>query len=440
MKKIFIHTLGCKVNQFESASFQSSLEKQGCNVVGPDTESDIVIINTCAVTGKAGAQSRQVVRKAARANPNAKIIVTGCYAQIAAKEIAEMDELQNHPLCIIGNSDKDTLVDTALLAKPCAPSVHMDKIAHQKEICKLPVQGFGGRTRAFLRVQDGCDSYCSYCIVPYARGRSRSLPVAEVVKQARTFQREGHREIVITGIHVGYYGKDLDEQTDITCLMEKLCRETPDIRYRLSSIEPLEINEKLLQIMAQHVNFMPHLHIPLQSGNDEILLRMNRRYTTGQFAEVLALCQDRIPDIAIGIDLLAGFPGEDEKHFVQTQSFLEKIDYTYLHVFPYSQRPGTPAATFANQVSKSVKEKRVALLRKLGKEKKKAFYRQNLGKIRPVLVEKKRDNHGLLKGFTDNYIPVSFQGDDMLINSIVDVRIDTVDDTYVVGSHVAGDE
>ncbi len=439
MKKIYIHTLGCKVNQFESASFQSSLEKHGCRAVGADTESDLVIINTCAVTGKAGAQSRQLVRKTARANPEAKIIVTGCYAQIAADELAAMEELQDRQLCIVGNSDKDTLVTTALEHHACDPQRQITPIDSKKEICDLPVRSFSGRTRAFLKVQDGCDSYCSYCIVPYARGKSRSLRLEEVIKQAKTFRQAGHREIVVTGIHVGNYGKELTPPTDIATLIEQLCRATPKIRYRLSSIEPLEINTKILDLMDQFDNFMPHLHIPLQSGDDTILLRMNRRYSSSQFAEVMALCQERIPGLAVGIDLLAGFPGENEAHFNQTQSFLEKLDFTYLHVFPYSKRPGTPAANFSNQVPKSLKEQRVAILRKLGNEKKQSFYRKNIGKIRPLLVESKRDRNNLLKGFTDNYIPVSFKGEDSLKGSIVDVRIEEVKKTNVVGSHVAGE-
>ncbi len=427
------------MNQFESASIQSSLEDKGCTFVGPDTESDLVIINTCAVTGKAGAQSRQLLRKTARANPGAKIIVTGCYAQIAAEDISKLKELKDRQLCIVGNSDKDSLVATALKKQPCVPSQQIEGMELKEEICNLPVKSFSGRTRAFLRVQDGCDSYCSYCIVPHARGRSRSLAMDKVIKQAHTFQEAGHREIVITGIHVGFYGKDLNPPADIATLIEKLCLATPGIRYRLSSIEPLEINNKILELMQQFDNFMPHLHIPLQSGDDDILLRMNRRYTTDQFEKVLAMCQERIPGIAVGIDLLAGFPGEDEQHFIRTQSFLEKINFTYLHVFPYSKRPGTPAADFTNQVPKSVKEERVAFLRKLGTKKKTIFYRENLGEIRPVLVEKKRDENGRIKGFTDNYIPVSFHGEDRIQGTIVDVRIENVNDTYVVGSRVAGD-
>ncbi len=439
MKKIFINTLGCKVNQFESASFLSSLENQGCSLTTKESDSEVVIINTCAVTGKASAQSRQAVRRAARANPHAKIIVTGCYAQLASEEIKEMEELRHHSLCIVGNENKDLLVNTALEQTPSHPPTLPGEISRQKKICNLPVQKFSGRTRAFLRVQDGCDSYCTYCIVPYTRGHSRSLPIEDVIKQAQIFQEAGHKEIVITGIHVGVYGKDLSENETISSLMEKLCVTTPDVRYRLSSIEPLEITEKLLDTMSAHGNFMPHLHIPLQSGDDTILLRMKRRYTTKQFAKVLDFSQERIPDIAFGIDVLTGFPGEKEKHFLHTQSFLQGLDFTYLHVFPYSKRPGTPAADFADQVPKSEKEKRVDILRKLGEEKKIEYYGKHLGTVRPVLVEGKRDKRGLLKGFSDNYIPVSFEGDDTLKNNIVNIEITQIEKTRCIGTHVTGD-
>jgi threonylcarbamoyladenosine tRNA methylthiotransferase MtaB len=433
MKKIAITTLGCKINQFESASFQSSFEARGCSMVPFGQTADVVIINTCTVTGKAGAQSRQCIRKAVRTSPDAKIVITGCHAQMAAQELLEMKELQNNPLCIVGNGNKHLLVDTALQEEVCDLSMLIGKISQKTSICNLPVRHFNNRTRAFLRVQDGCNSYCTYCIVPYTRGPSRSLPMAKALRQAEIFAAEGHKEIVITGIHAGMYGKDLKGEMDIAALMADLCTATPDIRYRLSSIEPLEIHPQLLTLMVRQQNFMPHLHIPLQSGDDEILGRMNRRYKTKQFAEVINLCRSSLPDAAIGIDILVGFPGETEGNFANTESFLEDLDCTYLHVFPYSKRPGTLASTFKNQVSRSIKEARVAILRALGNRKKAQFYRKHIGEKRPVLVEGKRDAHGLLKGFTDNYIPVSFSGEDILVNTIITVELVEIVDTNVFG-------
>lgn len=438
MKKIAITTLGCKINQFESASFQSSFEALGCQVVPFGEVADVVVINTCTVTSKAGAQSRQCIRKAARTSPDAKIVITGCHAQMAAQELVEMKELQNNPLCIVGNGNKNLLVEAALQTDTCDLSMLIGKISKKTNICDLPVRRFNDRTRAFLRVQDGCNSYCTYCIVPYTRGPSRSLPAADVLRQAEIFATEGHKEIVVTGIHAGMYGKDLQEGKDIVSLMEDLCRTTPEIRYRLSSIEPLEINKQLLTLMAQQENFMPHLHIPLQSGDDEILARMNRRYRTQQFAEVIDQCRKMVPLAAIGIDVLVGFPGETEMHFSNTKSFLEGLDCTYFHVFPYSRRPGTIASSFNNQVSRPVKEERVARIRALGDQKRTDFYQRFLGTKRPVLVEGKRDKQVLLKGFTDNYIPVSFAGEDNLMNTIVTVELLEIVDTHVFGIRKQG--
>ncbi len=435
MKKIHISTLGCKVNQYESASFESGFEERGHHIVTADTESDIVVINTCTVTGKAGAQSRQELRKALRNNPHAKIIITGCYSQLESEEIIAMEELKNRSVSIVGNGDKHLLVDLALQENVPISALKND-IADRKEISHLPVNRFGSRTRAYLRIQDGCNAFCTYCIVPYTRGRSRSLPVQEVLRQAKIFAEQGYKEIVITGIHVGYYGADLADNIDISSIMALLCSTTPEIRYRLSSIEPLEISSKLLEVMQENHNFMPHLHIPLQSGNDEILLRMSRRYSTGQFKEKLAYCRENIKDIAIGIDILAGFPGETEAQFNQAYEFVDSLDFTYLHVFPYSKRPGTPAASYDNQVDKQVKNSRVEKLRGLGELKKKSFYRRFLGSVRPTLVENKRLKSGLLKGFTDNYIPVSFKGEDELKKTVVQVKLEKGDAKGIIGKVV----
>ncbi len=382
-----------------------------------------MVINTCTVTGKAGAQSRQELRKALRNHPQAKIIITGCYSQMASDEILAMKELQNRSISIVGNGDKHLLVDLALQDSE-QPTISKADISTTSKISPLPVSRFGSRTRAYLRIQDGCNSYCSYCVVPYTRGPSRSLAIEEVLKQAKTFSELGYREIVVTGIHVGYYGADLADNVDISSIMEMLCSATPDIRYRLSSIEPLETSTKLLDVMRENHNFMPHLHIPLQSGNDEILLRMNRRYTTSQFREKLEFCREKMQDIAIGIDILAGFPGETNDQFEQSFEFVKSLDFTYLHVFPYSIRPGTPAAQFGGQVEKTEKNIRVKKLRGLGEEKKKSFYHRFIGSTRPTLVENKRSKTGLLKGFTDNYIPVSFAGSDALKKSIVRINLE----------------
>ena len=430
MKKIAITTLGCKVNQYESAAFQSGFEAAGCRMIRAKETADIVVINTCTVTAKAGAQSRRAIRQLMRRHPGARIVITGCYAQMDAHELVRM---LDQPVCIIGNTNKERLVETALSATPCDLTMLMGKISRKNEICRLPVRHFGGRTRACLRVQDGCHNFCTYCIVPYTRGPSRSLPLAETLDQAAIFAAEGHREMVVTGIHVGQYGNDLQEGIDCLELMRRLCLAHPEIRFRLSSIEPTEISDGLLTLMAGLKNFMPHLHIPLQSGDDTILARMNRRYTSTEFKATVDLCRKRLPDAAIGIDVLVGFPGETEQHFEATCTLLEELDCTYLHVFPYSRRTGTLAATFDQQIPQAIKDERVTRLRQLDSKKKELFYQRHLGASRPLLVEHKRDPEGRLRGFTDNYIPVSFPGHSSLMNTITAVTLDSVSATRVSG-------
>ncbi|MGB3211925.1 MAG: tRNA (N(6)-L-threonylcarbamoyladenosine(37)-C(2))-methylthiotransferase MtaB [Desulforhopalus sp.] len=440
MKNVFITTLGCKVNQYESAAFKTALGDNGLTIVKGPENADLIIINTCAVTAGAGAQSRQTIRQALKKNPTADIIITGCYAEIAANEISADKELQGRGYSLIGNSKKDALVSHALGKGQGVQDILMGAIGDAREICRLPVRRFGERSRAYLRVQDGCESYCTYCIVPYTRGPSRSLPMDEVIEQARVFTEQGHREIVLTGIHLGYYGKDLDKHCDLVTLLDKLTVATPQTSYRISSLEPLEISDTLLSLMQQRSNIQPHFHIPLQSGHDEILARMNRRYTVEQFRDVITLCHERLPDAAIGIDILAGFPGETDEHFSEALHFLRSLDFTYLHVFPYSIRPGTVAAGFNNQVLKKIKETRVAALRDLSDQKRSQFYQRQLGRIRPVLVEGQRDNEGLLKGFTDNYVAIRFDGPDRLLNSITAVKLMSRKDSHVVGERVKNHE
>jgi threonylcarbamoyladenosine tRNA methylthiotransferase MtaB len=436
-KSVAVATLGCKVNQCESASFQSGFEEQGLTVSPFNKPADIYVINTCAVTAKAAAQSRQLIRKAQRTNPEARVIVTGCYAQVEPQKI---EEILSGPDCIIGNANKHQLIEAVLSEKKDAgPDPHpLDKdyfndIALQKEISLLPVKRFTGRTRAFLKIQDGCNNFCSYCIVPYARGRSRSLALGKVLEQAVQYADKGHREIVITGIHVGHYGIDLDPALHLFDLLKKLSGLTPEVRYRLSSLEPTEISNDLLRFMLEADNFMPHLHIPLQSGSDTILKQMNRRYSVEQFTKKIIRSKEMVPDAAIGVDVLVGFPGETEDDFLETYELLRGLPVTYFHVFPYSKRPGTHAAKMKNQVPTKIKDERVAVLRKLDHKKRSKFYGSCLGKVHNVLVESERSADGLAKGFTDNYIPVHFEAKPEHVNRIVQVKLKKLEERFVFG-------
>ena len=440
LKTVAVATLGCKVNQCESASFQARFEEEGFSLIPPDRKADIYIINTCAVTAKAAAQSRQLVRRVQRTNPKAKVVVTGCYAQIAPLKIRE---IAGASIAVVGNANKHQVFEAAVSGSKDDHPVqqnpgteYFNNITLQKEITKLPVKRFSGRTRAFLKVQDGCNNFCSYCIVPYARGRSRSFSPDSVLSQAHTYASEGHREIVLTGIHVGHYGLDLKEPGSLHELLKKLSAATPEVRYRLSSLEPTEISLELMELMRHTDNFMPHLHIPLQSGSNGILKKMNRRYTAEQFSEKVIHCTEMVPEAAIGVDILVGFPGETEEDFRLTYDLLEKLPITYLHVFPYSKRPGTPAAKMEQQVPTQTKEERVAVLRKLDHKKRTNFYGSRIGKVHPVLVEAEKSGAGLAKGFTDNYIPVHFRAGKEDVNRIVPVKLERLQDRSVIGSIV----
>ncbi len=431
VKKIAIATLGCKVNQYESASFISSFIETGCEIVPFSSQADVYVINTCAVTGRAGQHSRQLVRRAMKANPDAKLVVTGCYSQMDPQQVLEITE---NPLCIVGNGYKHLLVETALAESSCDLSMVMGNIGLKHEISPLQVRRFGGRTRAFLRIQDGCNNFCSYCIVPYTRGRSRSVPLQEVLDQAAVFSGEGYREIVITGINVGKYGADLDEDETIYSVFSRLCRDFPDMRFRLSSIEPTEVNDTLLALMTDLPNFMPHLHIPLQSGDDRILQDMNRHYSAKYFTEVINNIHSVLPDAAIGCDILCGFPGEDDTAHLNSIRLIENLPVTYLHVFPYSKRSGTLAAAMKNQVPKQVKEERVRKFRALDRVKRDNFYSRFVSTTQKVLVEQRNRKNKLLQGFSENYLPVKLSGPASLTGDVVSVRISRLKDGELFGS------
>jgi threonylcarbamoyladenosine tRNA methylthiotransferase MtaB len=430
---VAVTTLGCKVNQFESAAFLSAFAAAGLAIVPFSEPADIYVINTCAVTAKAGAQSRQLIRRALKKNPAARLIVTGCYAQVASEEILELVE---QPLCLVGNAYKHRLVEVALADSQCDLEMYLGDLAGAREVCPLTVTAFAGRTRSYLKVQDGCNQFCTYCIVPYARGRSRSVAPEKVLEQARLFVAQGFREMVLTGIHLGHYGLDLSPSLSLLDLVDLLLAQRYPMRYRLSSLEPTEITPALLARMAAAPELMPHLHIPLQSGDDRILGAMHRRYTRAQFAEIVHACAAAVPGLAIGVDVLVGFPGEDEAAFRNTYDLLASLPVSYLHVFPYSRRPGTIAAKMPGQVAGQVKDERVATLRALDQAKRRAFYASHLGEVCQVLAEAGKGGKKMLRGFTEHYVPVAFVGPATLANTVVAVRLDRLAEGGVAGTLV----
>lgn len=428
--RVSIATLGCKVNQFESAALENAFLAAGCTLVPAGSVADIHVINTCAVTGRAGQQSRQLIRRILQRSPEARVLVTGCYAQAEAEAVRRLDAR----ILVVGNAHKEELVQAALAEEAAEPLYLHSPMAETGPIFNLPVRHFSGRTRAFLRIQDGCDNCCSYCIVPHTRGRSRSLPQEQVFVQAALFAENGYQELVITGINTGRYGLDLPGHPHLTHLLAELCARFPALRFRLSSIEPTEIDEAFLELAAAGGNLMPHFHIPLQSGDDRILARMRRRYRARDFAAVVTRLHRRVPHAAIGCDVLCGFPGEDEDEAANTRSLLAELPISYLHVFPYSKRPGTAAAAMEGQVSAAVKGERVQRLHHLDRQLRRSFYEANLGRVFQVLVERRLHQHPqLVQGFSENYIPITFAGPATLLRTVVRARLEALPDAQPCG-------
>lgn len=416
-----IITLGCKVNQFESASLVASLEALGLKGVGNDEEADITVVNTCIVTERAASQSRQAIRKAVRENPSGDVAAVGCYGQVFAQELAQIEGVK----LVAGNADKERLPEILVQGKvggqKCVVSGRWEE---RKSSSFFPQMRFLGRARAFLKIQDGCQSRCSYCIVPLARGPLRSTRPAQVISMIESLSKEGYQEVVLSGIHLGKYGEDLPGGTDLEGLLDMIGREGFPLRIRLSSIEPNEIGERLMEIMATGGWLCRHLHIPLQSGDNGILGRMNRHYTAQEFARLVASLHERIPLIALGVDVMAGFPGEDSRAYQNTFSLIEDLPVSYLHVFPYSARHGTPAAAFPGQVRKGVIKERAGQLRRLGQRKRISFHRSCLGKVFSVLTEGwESEAERRARGMTDNYLSVTFPAPRLPRDGMVPVRI-----------------
>ncbi|HPK54054.1 MAG TPA: tRNA (N(6)-L-threonylcarbamoyladenosine(37)-C(2))-methylthiotransferase MtaB [Smithellaceae bacterium] len=400
--KIGLATLGCKVNQYESAAIAEDLRKNNCLLVPFNAQADVYIINTCTVTALSDFQSRQLIHRAHRNNPQAKILVTGCYAQISPGDIAKLAGVS----LVVGNGMKNKIAALLRSKQDVRSANYTVDPAEQKSFCYMPVTRFGRRTRPFLKIQDGCNSSCSYCIVPAVRGSSRSLPPPELLQALTNLIREGYKEIVFTGIHLGCYGHDLEPACDLTRLLGQLAGRCGEARIRLSSLEPREITAALLHTLHNSDFLCPHLHIPLQSGDDDILRLMRRNYDTRFYRLLIEQIYSAVSDVAIGTDVMVGFPSETDAQFENTLQLLEDLPVTYLHVFPYSERPGTAAQKIQPKIPEVVKKERAAALRHLSIRKQENFALRFLGKPLKVLVEDVKDKKtGMWKGFSQNYLP-----------------------------------
>lgn len=427
MKKVSFYTLGCKLNQAETAVMAEQFEEIGIKIVPFGEPADLCVINTCTVTGKTDYRCRQMIRRAKKDSPEAKIAVVGCYAQLRPEKISEIGGVD----FIFGSDQKFSLVE--YLTSSESKNIPITETSANRSF-KNPAPGnFWDHTRAFLKIQDGCDNLCSYCTVPLARGKSRSDTPAHIVDMAKQLAHQGHKEIVITGVHIGRYGFDLSPKQNLLVLLQKLEEIETIERIRLSSLEPLEINNDLIQWIATSDKICHHLHIPLQSGDPDVLKRMNRNYTGDRFLEAVQKVHSSLPGSGLGTDVIVGFPGETEAQFQNSVEMVEKLPFTYLHVFSYSRRPGTRAFHFPNQVDAKEIKRRSEILRSIGRRKKKEFLKSHIGRTVRVLWEEKHTDRWM-SGLTDTYVKVRAKTDARFINRITAARVERADEDFLFGA------
>ena len=432
MNSFAIVTLGCKVNRYESEAIAEQLQNQGWRHTDKGAMADLCIVNTCTVTGKAAMQSRQATRKLIRNHPGALVAVTGCYAQIAPEVFGCMPGVH----CVVGNAFKDQIARLVSRHTDRGPAMTLSEdLSAPRPFQDLPVTRFGHRTRPFLKVQDGCDAFCAYCIIPHARGRSRSLTPEIVINRTGDLKEHGYAEVVLCGINIGRYGRDLSPVTSLAKLMESIDGPKGVKRLRLSSIEPAELSDELIGHLASSKRVCPHLHIPLQSGDDEVLKSMNRPYSSQLYRDLVHRIISAMPDVAIGVDVLVGFPGETERAFENTCRLIDQLPIAYLHVFPFSMQKQTPAAALRDALPPEAIKKRCRHVRALGEAKRGKFYDRFIGSTFEVLIEGRRDRAtGYLKGLTRNYIPVVVEGDDKLMHRLVQTRLTKIEHGRVFGT------
>ncbi len=432
--RVALETLGCKVNQYESSAFLESFAEEGWRVVPFSQKADLYVVHSCTVTNKAAYQTRQLLRRALRRNPDARVVVLGCDAQVHGERIAR-ERLATH---ILGTQEKFHLLrwlhEPGTLEAPCYA---VSDVRSAAPLEPLPLTTMlDDRRRAFLKIQDGCDAFCAYCIVPFSRGRSRSLEVEHAIRQLETFSHSGYGEVVLTGIHLGQWGVDLRPQTTLARLLMRIDEAMRPPRIRLSSMESTEVTEDFLKAVSALSWLCPHFHIPMQSGDPEILAAMHRPYGPEHYAETVLSLRRLFPRAALGADVIVGFPGETDRHFAHTVQLVEALPLSYLHVFPYSPRPGTRAAAMEGRIVGETLKKRTRMLRDLGRRKKRTFQERFVGAVLEVLVENPVGPKQWT-GTSENYLTVIFEAKRPIIaGSLVRVRADRVTDAGLWGTPV----
>lgn len=434
MSTVAFHTLGCKVNHYETEAIWQLFKEQGYERREFDHHSDVYVINTCTVTNTGDKKSRQVIRRAVRTNPDAVICVTGCYAQTSPAEIMAIPGVD----IVVGTQDRSKLLGyIEQYKKERTPINAVGNIMKNRIYEELDVPAFTDRTRASLKIQEGCNNFCTFCIIPWARGLMRSRDPKEVVRQAQQLVDAGYQEIVLTGIHTGGYGEDL-KTYNLAQLLRDLESQVSGLkRLRISSIEASQLTDEVIDVLRESKIVVRHLHIPIQSGSNTVLKRMRRKYTMEFFAERLVQLRKALPDLAITSDVIVGFPGETEEEFMETFNFINDHKFSELHVFPYSQRTGTPAARMDGQIDEEVKNERVHRLIELSDQLAKEYASKFEGELLEIIPEEQQEgNEGMVEGYTDNYLKVAIPGDESLIGKIVKVKILKAGYPYNAGQFV----
>lgn len=430
MKKVAFYTLGCKVNQYETEAMLEMFKKDGYVQVESEDYADVYVINTCTVTHMSDRKSRQYIRRMKKKNPDAIIAVVGCYSQVSPEEILEIEEVN----LVMGTNERRQIVEEIKKLDASQKASTVDDIMKVRAFEEIEINQTNGKTRAFMKIQDGCDRFCSYCIIPYARGgKVRSRDLESIVNEANKLADKGYKEIVLTGIHVASYGKDVkDANMNLLTVIKAIDKIENIERIRLSSVEPVLFTEEFVEEVSKMEKVCPHYHLSLQSGCDETLKRMNRRYTTKEYKEIVDRLRAHIPDVAITTDVIVGFPGETNEEFSITNRFLEEIELSQMHVFKYSPRKGTPAAAMENQIDPQMKQLRSDKLIALGHTNFKKFASKYEGKEVEVLFEHRmKDNK--FEGLTTNYIRVIVDSEKDIQGQILKVKITKINDEFVEG-------
>jgi len=401
-------TLGCKVNQFETEIMEGLFKQRGYEMVPFDQVADVYVINTCSVTHLGEKKSRQIIRRAIRLNPKAIVAVAGCYAQVSPQEIEAIEGVK----VIVGTQDRQRIVDLVEQAAQCMSPVNIvTNIMKAEHFEDIPLFDAPGRTRAFLKIQEGCTNFCTYCIIPYARGPLRSRPLSSIIQETEKLIAAGFKEIVLTGIHLGAYGRDVEDKITLADVVRAILKIQGLVRLRLGSLESIEISDELIALMKQDDRLCSHLHLPLQAGDAVVLKAMNRHYTLDEYQQLIANIRNKVEDIAISTDIIVGFPGETPEMFNNALAFVEKMNFSRMHIFPYSRRSGTPAAEYSGQIPEEEKRRRVQIMQELAEKKADEFLQSFLNRQFTVLFEmESQKSENIIDGLTGNYIRVYTNG------------------------------